>query len=465
VVLGEEALHGAAPAPAEPRPGSTPRRVLAQLREELRRTREQLESTSTARDHTVQELQAANQELQSANEEDKAAAEELETSREEIQSINEELSTINQEHQTTIEELKRTNADLQNLIESTEIGTVFLDRELRIRRFTPAMEALFNFLPTDRGRPLAHITHRLVYDGLLDDVREVLASLARVEREVRTDTGEWYAVRINPYRSPEDAVDGAVLTFFDIGAQKRVEGEMLEARLAAESANLAKGTFMATLSHEFRTPLTAMLGYADILPLDGPLSPAQERKLERIRVCGWHLAGMIDEILAFALRDEGRVSIQEEWMDARQVARDAKVLVDSMAERKHLEIVLDLPDEAVELATDAAKARQILVNLCGNAVKYTEQGEIRLGVRAVGERVVFEVQDTGIGILPEHQARIFDRFWQVDGAATRSFGGMGIGLAAAREFSRLLGGEVEVESEAGRGSTFRVWLPRGPREG
>lgn len=91
---------------------------------------------------------------------------------------------------------------------------------------------------------------------------------------------------------------------------------------------------------------------------------------------------------------------------------------------------------------------------------YTERGEIRLGVRAEGERVVFDVRDTGVGIAPEHQARIFERFWRVEGAAARPFGGMGIGLAAVREFSRLLGGDVQVESEAGRGSTFRVWLPR-----
>ncbi|MDB4950350.1 MAG: cheBR [Gemmatimonadetes bacterium] len=463
VVLGEGDAPGADGKPAQP-DGSTQQRGVAHLEEELRRTKEQLESISAARDHTVQELQTANEELQSANEEDKAAAEELETSREEIQSINEELTTINQEHQNTIEELKRTNADLQNLIESTEIGTIFLDRELRIRRFTPSVGALFNFVATDQGRPLAHITHRLIYDGLAQDVARVLATQERIEREVSSDEGEWYVVRINPYRSPDDAIDGAVLTFFDISAQKRVEDEMRDARTAAESANLAKGTFMATLSHEFRTPLTGMLGYADILHLDGPLTQAQEHKIGRIKACGWHLAGMIDEILAFSLRDDGRDSIQVERLDARQVARDAKVLVDPMAGAKRLAFVLDLPDAPVELVSDAAKARQILVNLCGNAVKYTERGEIRLRVRAEGERVVFEVRDTGIGIAPEHQARIFDRFWQVDGASTRSFGGMGIGLAAAREFSRLLGGDVEVASEEGRGSTFRAWLPARPAE-
>jgi two-component system CheB/CheR fusion protein len=455
VVLEDEAL----PPPREP-DGAAGDAGAGGLEAELQQAREQLEHASEARDRTVEALQTANEELRSINEEQKAAGEELETSREEIQSINEELTTINQEHQNTIDELKRTNADLQNLIESTEIATIFLDRELRIRRFTPAAEALFNFVATDPGRPLAHITHRLRYDALVADARHVLSSLERVEREVASDDGQWFIVRINPYRSPDEGVDGAVVTCFDVTAQKRVEEELREAKGVAEQANLAKSTFLATLSHEFRTPLNGMLGYADILHLDGPLTAAQERKIARIKAGGWHLAAMIDEILAFALRDEGREQVRADRLDAREIAREAGELVEPAAEAKGLAFVLDLSEAPVWLVTDGGKLRQVLINLCGNAVKYTERGEIRLGVRRKEERIVFEVRDTGIGIALEHQARVFDRFWQVDSASTRSFGGMGIGLAAAREFSRLLGGDVEVESEPGRGSTFRVWLPR-----
>ncbi len=460
VVFEEQARIEAEVEEVEEPDGAVPGRGVARLEEELRRAKDRLESVSAAGDRTVEELQSANEELRSINEEQKAASEELETSREEIQSINEELITVNQEHQATIEELKRTNADLQNLIESTEIGTIFVDRAMRIRRYTPAAGALFNFVATDRGRPLAHITHRLDYAGLVGDVESVLASLERVEREVSSAAGGWYAVRISPYRSPEGGIDGAVLTFFDVTARKRMEEELREAKAAAESANLAKGTFLATLSHEFRTPLTGMLIYADLLSRHGPLTPVQQRHIELIRSGGWHLASMIEEIVAFAKLDEGRESVRWERTDARETARQAHALVHPLAEAKGLAFALDLPDRAVELATDGAKLRQVLVNLCGNAVKYTGRGEIRLGLREDGECVVFEVGDTGIGIAPEHQARIFDRFWRVDGAAADGAGGMGIGLAAAREFSRLLGGEVEVESEPGRGSTFRVRLPR-----
>jgi two-component system CheB/CheR fusion protein len=455
VTFSEHAeLDGDGEAPAPDAAGA------ASVEEELRLAREQLESTTAARDLTVAQLQAANDELHSINEEQKAASEELETSREEIQSINEELTTINQEHQNTIDELKRTNADLRNLIESTEIGTIFLDREMRIRRYTPAVEAIFNVAATDAGRPLAHVTHRLDYPGLVDDARSVLASRRRMEREAGTDAGAWYVVRINPYRALDEAIDGAVLTFVDITAQKRVEEELRQAKEVAEQANLARSTFLATLSHELRTPLNGMLGYADILNLDGNLTPGQEQHVARIRAGGWHLASMIDEILSFARLDAGQDRVHNEKADARQIAREAHALVGPVAAAKGLEFRLDLPDQAVELDTDRSKAVQVLVNLCGNAVKYTERGTVRLAVRAKGEDVAFEVADTGMGIAAEHQAHIFDRFWQVDSAVTRGSGGMGIGLSAAREYSRLLGGDVEVESELGRGSTFRVRLPR-----
>ncbi len=439
-----------------------------ELEDELRATRDLLESTNQQHDLTVAELQTVNEELQSVNEEQRAATEELETGREEIQSINEELTTINQEHQSIIDELKRTNADLQNLIESTEIGTIFLDRSTQIRRFTPTAADLFNFVDADKGRSLSDITHRLLYDALEGDVAHVLETLAPVEREVQSETGESYIVRIRPYRSMDGDHDGVVLTFFDNTAQHDTRERLREATRVAEAANIAKGTFLATLSHEFRTPLNAILGYADLLQSVAPLTDDQEAKVVRIKAGAWHLAAMIDEILSFARLDGGHEVVRREPMDARVIASDAGMLVEPAASAKSLSFVVDLPDEPLKLTTDVDKARQVLVNLCGNAVKYTEEGEVRLAVRgevggvngATGvEGVVFVVSDTGVGIAPEHHARIFERFWQVDGESTRAAGGLGIGLAAAREYARLLGGDVSVESEAGAGSTFRFWLP------
>jgi two-component system, chemotaxis family, CheB/CheR fusion protein len=428
--------------------------------EELTRTRDLLESTMAAHDDTVAELQTLNEELQSINEEQRAASQELETGREEIQAINEELTTINQEHQSTIDELKRTNADLQNLIESTEIGTIFLDRAMRIRRFTPAAGTIFNFLPTDQGRPLSHITHTLNYPGLDEDVAAVLKSLQPIEREVESYAGAWFVVRINPYRSFDGGHEGAVLTFIDNSEQHRAGQELREAKLAAEAGSIAKSNFLSSLSHEFRTPLNAMLGYADLLQLDGLLSEAQDQKVERIKVGGWHLVTMIDEILSFARLDGGHEVVEPMEVDAVEIAREAAMLTEPAVHAKGLELVLDLPDAPVTLVTDPGKVRQILINLFGNAVRYTRAGEVSLRLRRSGDNIaVFEVTDTGIGIAAEHLTHVFERFWQVEAGPTRQSGGIGIGLTAAREYARLLRGDVEVRSQPGRGSTFTLWLP------
>jgi two-component system, chemotaxis family, CheB/CheR fusion protein len=441
--------------------GSTPGVVATDvtLEEELAWTRSVLESTMAAHDGAVAELQSVNEELQSINEEQRAASEELETSREEIQAVNEELTTINQEHQGTIEELKRTNADLQNLIESTEIGTIFLDRGMHIRRFTPAAATIFNFVPGDHGRLLSHITNTLDYPELMDDVRRVLDLLQPLEREVAGKDGAWFMVRINPYRSLDGDNDGAVLTFYDNSTQHRAGEELTRAMLAAETANVAKSNFLSTLSHEFRTPLAAMLGYSDLLQLDGRLSDEQNRKVERIKSGGRHLLSLIEEILSFARVDGGQEVVAPLTVDARLLAKEAGGLTEPAADAKGLRFVLDVPDTAIMLMTDPAKARQILINLCGNAVKYTEAGVVRLAVRASGDRIVFDISDTGVGIAAEHLERIFERFWQVEGGSTRCAGGIGLGLAAAREYARLLRGEIEVRSEPGRGSTFSLWLP------
>ncbi len=459
LVLFEEVRPPDEAAPAEASSESAERDV-ASLEAELLRTRDQLDASSTSHDHTVADLQRVNEELRSINEEQQAAAEELETGREEIQSINEELTTINQEHQSTIDELKRTNGDLKNLIESTEIATLFLDRAMRIRRFTPATTGLFNVLATDHGRPLAHLTHRLDYPGLVEDVATVLGSLEKIEREVSGEGGEWFVVRINPYRSIDGPIDGAVLTFFNNTEHHRVQEEMREAKSAAEAANAAKTMFLGTLSHELRTPLSAIMGYADVLQMDGALTAEQDQRVERIKTGGRHLTAMIEGLLSFTRMDADRETVECQPVDAREMVEEVHSLMAPLVAAKGLSFALDVPAAAVQVETDVVKARQVLLNLCGNALKYTAAGEVRLGLRDEGGRVVFAVSDTGLGIAPEHHVRIFERFWQVDGRTSRPAGGVGVGLAAVQEYSRLLGGGVEVESQLGQGSTFRFWLPR-----
>jgi two-component system CheB/CheR fusion protein len=206
--------------------------LVAQLEDELRRVKEQLQGTIEQSETSHEELKASNEELQAINEELRSTTEELETSKEELQSINEELITVNQELKAKVEETGKINDDLQNLIASTDIATVFVDRAMSIKRFTPHATKLFNLIPSDVGRSLLDITHRLDYPGLAEDAAEAFQSLRMIEREVRSQEGCWYFARVLPYRTSEDRIEGAVLTFVDITSRRRAEETM---RLLAES--------------------------------------------------------------------------------------------------------------------------------------------------------------------------------------------------------------------------------------
>ena len=201
----------------------------ARLRAQMRATVEQCETQT-------EELRAANEELQSVNEELRSATEELETSQEELQSLNEELRTVNQELKLKIEELTHANDDMRNLMGSAEIGTVFLDRSLRVKLFTPRARGVFNLIPADVGRPLGDITHNLAYGGLLSDAEGVIARLRTAEREVETADGRSYLMQLSPYRTAEDRIEGVVLTFVDITRRRQAEKALLEAQQSLEVA-------------------------------------------------------------------------------------------------------------------------------------------------------------------------------------------------------------------------------------
>ena len=189
-----------------------------QLEDGVQRVKGQLRATIERHETQAEELKASNEELQAMNEELRSSAEELETSKEELQSLNEELRTVNQELKIKVEEQAQANDDIQNLINSTEIGTIFLDRGSRIKLFTPRARDIFTLIPADLGRPLSDISSTLVDTDLHADIERVLERLERVEREVKTRDDRWQLMRILPYRTADDRIDGVVLTFVDITA-------------------------------------------------------------------------------------------------------------------------------------------------------------------------------------------------------------------------------------------------------
>jgi two-component system CheB/CheR fusion protein len=204
----------------------------SEARAELEATKERLRAIIEQYETSQEEMRAANEELQSVNEELRSTMEELETSKEELQSMNEELQTVNQENRHKVEELSQLTSDLQNLMAATDIATLFLDRELHILRVTPRARDLFNIRASDRGRPITELRHRLGYEELEADALRVLERLTPVERQIRSETGEWYLTRVNAYRSSTDQIQGVVITLVEITNLKSAE---LSARNSSEN--------------------------------------------------------------------------------------------------------------------------------------------------------------------------------------------------------------------------------------
>lgn len=247
LVVFEDVGPSAALTPASPADAHAVEREaeISLLKQRLQALIEEYETTK-------EEMRAANEELQSTNEELRSTMEELETSKEELQSMNEELTTLNDENRHKVEELSQLSNDLQNLWTATDIATLFLDRQLRILRFTPQIGRLFNVRAADRGRPLSDLTHRLGYSGLLADASDVLERLVSIEREVRDHEDRWYLARLLPYRSADDRIEGVVLTFIDITTRR-----VAEAALRASEQALAAELEMSRALHAIMTAAVA----------------------------------------------------------------------------------------------------------------------------------------------------------------------------------------------------------------
>ncbi len=209
---------------------------IAELERELQGIRESHQTTVEELESSNEELQSINEEMQSSNEEFQSTNEELESSREELQSLNEELQTVNAELQSKVEELSAVHDDMRNLLNSTEIATIFVDNHMRVRRFTPGATAIINLIQTDMGRPLQHVATNLSYKGIIGDLGDVLKKLTPKEAEVQTTEGAWYKMRIIPYRTMDNRIDGAVLTFASINEQKQAQQVLRSANLEMEQA-------------------------------------------------------------------------------------------------------------------------------------------------------------------------------------------------------------------------------------
>jgi two-component system, chemotaxis family, CheB/CheR fusion protein len=447
---------------------------VSSLESELRYTRENLQAT-------IEELETSNEELQASNEELVASNEELQSTNEELHSVNEELYTVNAEYQKKITELTELTDDMDNLLRSTDIGTIFLDRDLCIRKFTPQIARAFDLVPHDVGRRIDSFSHNICHPNLLDDVATVLATGAPIEKDVQDRYGNWFFLRILPYQS-RSRLDGVVLSLIDISGLKRKEEAILRYTADLETANQGlqesivrqsraeeeareavrlRDQFLAILSHELRNPLTAVLNASLLLECDGHDEPTLREAYGVIARQSRQMARLLDDLLDVSRITRNKIEIRKRVVDFRETSRDAVEAVRPSLGAHGNQLEVDLPSDPVWVYADAARLQQIQVNLLANAIKFTPAGgRVWLRLERDDDRAVLRVRDTGVGIPAEMRDRIFELFVQLNGAPGGGEGGMGVGLTLVRALVQLHEGEILLHSDGeGQGSEFTVRLP------
>jgi two-component system CheB/CheR fusion protein len=434
---------------------------VSELENELEATRVELQGAIRGLEISTEEQKAINEETLSANEEYQSTNEELVTSKEELQSLNEELTALNGQLQETLERQRTTSSDLQNILYSTDIATLFLDPQLHIRFFTPATKSFFNVIASDIGRPLADL-HSLMMDGtLMSDAKSVLQTEAFIEREVEGQAGTWFLRRILPYRAHDNRIEGVVLTFVDITERKGAATALELAKHEAEQANVAKSRFLAAASHDLRQPLQTLALLQGLLMkvVEGPRA---ERLVARLDETLGAMSGMLNTLLDINQIEAG--VIRPERVDF--VVGD---LLDRMRDEfayqaQAQKLAFHVVTCGSSIHSDPRLVEQMVRNLVSNALKYTKTGKVLLGCRRSGGTLRIEIWDTGIGIPDTEVVAIFNEYHQLDNTARETGRGLGLGLSIVKRLGNLLGHRVTVRSEKGKGSVFAIEIDAPPGE-
>jgi len=360
------------------------------------------------------------------------------------------------------QELARQHAYLDALIASTPVAIAVLDDQRVVRSVNPAFEDLFGYAAAEVvgagiDRLIVPESFRSESSDLETRVRR--GETVRVEVERMRKDGRRIQVRLSA-AAVKAAADGALVALYeDISDRKAAEEAMRAARDLAERVAQARSAFLANMSHEIRTPMNAVLGFVELV-LDTELAAEQRRALELVRTSSEALLTILNDILDYSKIEAEHLELESIPFDLPKVVHATATLLAVRAREKHLELTVDVPPDVPQMVRgDPTRVRQVLMNLIGNAIKFTEEGEVDVSASVIqrdGDRaaVQFRVRDTGIGISQEQLGTIFQEFTQADASMTRRYGGTGLGLAISRRLVALMGGELAVTSEAGQGSEF-----------
>jgi len=426
---------------------------VAELEYELAATRSELQGAIHNLEISSEEQKAINEEALSVNEEYQSTNEELLTSKEELQSLNEELTALNSQLQETLDRQRTTANDLQNILYSTDVATLFLDMQLNIRFFTPATRSLFNVIPGDVGRPLADLNSLSADTALATDARAVLLSLTPIEREIETQTDTWFVRRILPYRTHDNKVEGVVITFTDISERKAIRKALEAAKQEADLANIAKSRFLAAASHDLRQPLQTLTLLQALLArmVEGEKAP---KLVARLGDTLGAMSGMLNTLLDINQIEAGVVRAEPVSFPINELLDRLRDEFTYHAQAQNLKLRV-VPCN-VHVYSDPRLLEQMIRNLLSNALKYTRRGKVLLGCRRRHGAISIEIWDTGIGIPDGELQAIFEEYHQLDNAARERSRGLGLGLSIVQRLVRLLGHRIHVRSRLGKGSVFAI---------
>jgi len=384
-----------------------------------------------------------------------------------LQKATEKAKVKEAESRANLEQTRHAKRYVDNILASLAETLIVLDADGNITSINPAARDLLGYQPEElQGKPLSAV---LVSDRKRSsrEFNQLMSEdISHADCRYRTRQGVLIPVLFSSSRilADDNRLTEVVCIASDITLRKQAEERLVEAKELAEEANIAKSRFLANMSHELRTPLNAVIGYSEMMieELRDGQNP-NEVDLRKIQTAGKHLLGLISDILDLSKIEAGRMELVAEAFSPNGVILEVVDQIQPQATAKNNTLELTLQEGLDRMVADPVRFRQVLLNLLSNAVKFTEDGAVRVvarrELREAGEWLKVSVTDTGIGMTARQQSRLFQPFRQADPSTSRRYGGTGLGLAISRVFADMMGGNIDVESEFGRGSTFTLYLP------